>query len=95
MDNAMKHGKPESLCALRKAIARYHAARLEPYGRRSAKLLKEATALVDTSIRLPAAQDFYSQKNRREAEKYVALIRSLIQMINRREVTAENAPQGS
>ena len=95
MDNAMKHGKPESLCALRKAIARYHEARLEPYGKRAAKLLKEAAALVDTSLRLPIARDFYSQKNRREAEKYVSLLRSLILMINRREVTADNSPQGS
>ncbi|MBL0720531.1 hypothetical protein JI742_11605 [Piscinibacter sp. Jin2] len=94
MDNAMKQGKQESLCLLRKGIARYHAARLEPYGKRSAKLLKEATALVDTSLRLPVAADFYAQKNRREAEKYVSLIRSLTLMINRREVTAENSPQG-
>ncbi|MFT3815999.1 MAG: ATP-binding protein [Acidovorax sp.] len=94
MDNAMNHGKPESLCALRKAIARYHAARLEPYGMRAAKLLKEAVSLVEFSLRLPTDRDFYSQKNRREAEKYVVLIRSLILMINRREVTADNSPQG-
>lgn len=95
MDNAMKHGKPESLCALRKAIARYHVARLEPYGIHATKLLKKAAALVDLSLRLPADRDFYSQKNRREAEKYVGLIRSLVLMINRREITADNSPQGS
>ena len=95
MDNAMKQGKPESLCALRKAIARYHAARLEPYGKRTAKLLKESISLVEISLRFPPSRDFYSQKNRREAEKYAALIRTLILKINRREVTSDNAPQGS
>lgn len=94
LDHAMEHGKPESLCLLRKGIARYHAARLEPYGKRSPKMLKEAATLVETSLRLPVAQDFFSQKNTREAEKYVSLIRSLTLMINRREVTAENSPLG-
>jgi hypothetical protein len=94
IDNAMEHGKPESLCLLRKAIARYHAVRLEPYGKRSQKILKEAATLVETSLRLPVAHDFFSQKNMREAEKYVSLIRSLTLMINRREVNAENSPLG-
>jgi tetratricopeptide (TPR) repeat protein len=93
--NAMTHGKPESLCLLRKAIVRYHVARLEPYGKRAPKLLKEAMTLIDYSLRLPVSLDFYSQKNKREAEKYVSLIRSLTLMINRREVIAENSPQGS
>lgn len=94
LDKALECGKSESLCMLRKAIARYHAARQEPYSRRSPRLLKEAQVLVETLLRAPGTREYYDEKNRREAEKYVALIRSLVLMINRREVTADNSPQG-
>lgn len=94
IDSALERGKPESLCHLRKGIARYHIARKEPYSKRAPKLLKEAAALVDAALRAPTSRDFYAEKNRREAEKYVSLIRSLTQMISRREINSENSPRG-
>lgn len=93
MDKAMEYGKAESLCLLRKAIARYHSARQEPYSRRSPGLLKEAEMLVKRSVASASPDDFYHRKNRHEAEKYSGLIRSLILMIGRREIAAANAPQ--
>jgi tetratricopeptide (TPR) repeat protein len=95
MDRAMEYGKAESLCLLRKAIARYHNARLEPYSRRSSGYLKEAEALVKRSMATASTTDFYFHKNRHENEKYLSLIRGLILKINRREVTAKNAPKAT
>lgn len=93
MDKAMKYGKPEMLGLLRKAIARYHTAKREPYSKRALRLLKEAEALVDRSLKAGSTKDFYYRKNRLEAEKYSSLVRALIIQINRREVLSENAPQ--
>lgn len=94
MDRAMECGKAESLCSLRKAIARYHNARQEPYSKRASGLLKEAELLARRSIVTASSTDFYSKKNRHETEKYLALIRSLVLKINRREVVAKNSPKG-
>lgn len=93
MDKAMEYGKGESLCLLRKAIARYHTARQEPYSRRSLGLLKEAEVLVKRSMTTASLKDFYYQKNRRETEKYSFLVRSLILKINRREVAGFKSPE--
>lgn len=92
MDKAQKFGKGDSLCYLRKAIARYHIARREPYSKRAVPLLKQAQQLVENSLRAASAKDFYYRKNRQEAEKYAALVRSLLTMINRRAVNTENSP---
>jgi tetratricopeptide (TPR) repeat protein len=94
MEKAMEYGKAESLCLLRKAIARYHSARREPYRKRSLVHLKEAESLVKRSMASASPEDFYYRKNLHEAEKYSSLIRGLILMINRREVATENAPKG-
>lgn len=91
IDKARKFGKADALCHLRKAIARYHVAKGEPYSKRAPKLLKEAEALVELSLRSANSKDFYYKKNRQEATKYASLTRSLLTKINRREVTAENA----
>lgn len=93
LDNANRLGKADALCYLRKAIARYHVAKREPYSKRAPKLLKEAEALVDFSLRSANPRDFYYKKNRLEATKYAALTRSLLTMINRREALAENASE--
>lgn len=94
MESAEKYGKAASLCLLRKAIARYHAANREPYAKASPRYLKEAAALVDLSQRASSRKDFYHEKNQREAEKYAALIRTLTTKIGRREVSSKNAPEG-
>ena len=91
IDNAEKQGKPTSLCLLRKAIARYHAANREPYATASRQYLREAEAAVEMSMRGTTTSTFYDQKNRREAEKYAAMIRTLITRINRREISTANS----
>jgi hypothetical protein len=93
MERAAKYGKTKQLCFLRKAIARYHAAKQEPYSRRAMPLLKDATKLVTLSIKSSTSTDLYYLKNRQDAEKYMHLIRMLTTQINRREVLAGNAPQ--
>ncbi|SAL18591.1 hypothetical protein [Caballeronia concitans] len=93
MSKAAKYGKTAQLCFLREAIARYHVAKQEPYSKRAMPLLKEADRLVTLSVKSGMSSDFYYLKNRREAEKYTHLIRTLVTQINRREVLAENAAQ--
>lgn len=86
VDKAMKLGKTEQLCMLRKAIARFHGARLEPYGRASPQLLKEALGFIERALKAPEAKDYYYYKNRRESEKYKVMIQALVSRINRREI---------
>lgn len=94
IDRAKSFGKTDQLCMLRKAIARFHSAKLEPYGRRAIPLLKEAEMYVDKAIRAPDSKDFYFLKNRQEADKYKTMIRTLISRINRREVISDGLRTG-
>lgn len=93
IDKAMKYGKPEMLGLLRKAIARYHSAKREPYSKRARNLLKQAKTFIDRSMKVGQTKDFYYKKNRLEAEKYLALVRTLRIQINRRGVLSKNAPE--
>lgn len=93
IERAEKLGKPASLCMLRRAIARYHVVAREPYAKASRRYLREAEAAIDLSMRSANTKDFYYEKNRREAEKYSAMIRTLATKISRREVSASNAPE--
>jgi tetratricopeptide (TPR) repeat protein len=94
IERAEKLGKPASLCMLRRAIARYHVVAREPYAKASRRYLREAEAAIDLSMRTANnTKDFYYEKNRREAEKYSAMIRILATKISRREVSASNAPE--
>lgn len=91
IERAAKNGKPESLCLLRKAIARYHHVRRDPYGKTALKHLKESEVLIDKSMRTADPKDFYYRKNAQSAEKYIGLVHSLLSQINRRSITSENA----
>jgi len=91
IDKALRFGKTEQLCSLRKGIARYHVAKQEPYNGHTVKLLKEAEVLVAKSSKTGASNDFYYHKNRREAEKYISLIRNLSGNVKKR--IAANPPQ--
>ena len=77
---------------LRRAIALYHVVSREPYAKASRRHLREAEAAIDLSLRNANTKDFYYEKNRREADKYRAMIRTLATKISRREVSASNAP---
>lgn len=93
MDKASKFGKANQLCFLRKAMARYHTAKQEPYSRRAIPLLKEADKLIILSEKSNVSTDLYYLKNKQEAEKYKYLIRLLTTQINSREALAANAPE--
>ncbi|MGN6653718.1 MAG: nSTAND1 domain-containing NTPase [Rhodanobacter sp.] len=95
IERAEKLGKPQSLCLLRRAIARYHIVAREPYAKTSRRYLREAEAAVGLCMRTASPKDFYYDKNRREAEKYRAMIRTLASKINKREVSASNAPEAT
>lgn len=85
ISNANQYGKTEQLCTLRMSIARYHAAKQDPYAKKSTSLLKEAELLIIRSSKTGGVRDFYYHKNKREAEKYTSLIRNLINSIKRGE----------
>lgn len=84
IDKSLKFGKTEQLCSLRKGIARYHVAKQEPYNGNTVKLLKEAEVLVAKSTKTGPSNDFYYHKNKREAEKYISLIRNLSGSVKKR-----------
>ncbi len=70
IDNAKRCGKPESLCALRKAIARFHYVKINPEKERAIAILDEAEVLVERSLQVASpGEDFY-MRNRTEAERY-------------------------
>ncbi|MDN6873354.1 hypothetical protein QO209_12995 [Pseudomonas citronellolis] len=93
INKANRYGKTEQLCSLRMGIARYHAAKQSPYNKDSVTLLKEAELLILRSTKAGGVHDFYYQKNRREAEKYISLIRALSNSIKRREIQTGNTPE--
>ena len=86
-------GKTTALCMLRRAIARYHAVARQPYARSSGRLLREAEQFIELAMRTGNTKDLYYEKNRKEAEKYAAMIRALRNRISRREALADNAPE--
>ncbi|HGM4888791.1 TPA: AAA family ATPase [Stenotrophomonas maltophilia] len=86
-------GKTPALCMLRRAIARYHSVARQPYARSSGRLLREAEQFIELALRTAKTKDFYYEKNRKEAEKYAAMISSLRNRISRREASADNAPE--
>ncbi|MBB5471081.1 tetratricopeptide (TPR) repeat protein [Paraburkholderia sp. CI2] len=91
IDKAFDNGKDESLCLLRKSIARYHHARREPYRKDSLRLLKEGEAMINRSVRVADPKAFYFRKNAQTSDKYLNLIQSLISQINRRTIRSEDA----
>lgn len=95
IDKSLKFGKTEQLCSLRKGIARYHVAKQEEYSGRTVRLLKEAELLVIKSTKSGPSNDFYHHKNRREAEKYISLIRNLSVSVKKRISASSPNPSAS
>lgn len=93
IEKSLKLGKTEQLCSLRKGIARYHIAKQEPYNSHTVRLLKEAEILVVRSNKTGPSHDFYYHKNRREAEKYITLIRNLSNHVKKRIITNNIQPE--
>jgi AAA+ ATPase superfamily predicted ATPase len=86
--SARANGKPESLCCLRRAIARYYHTRRFPYKKDTIQLLKEAEFLLELSLKSADSTYVYYRKNCTEARKYLTLTQSLRAQINRRDISA-------
>jgi tetratricopeptide (TPR) repeat protein len=82
---AHEFGKTESLCTLRMAIARYHAARERPEEKGAIILLREAETLLDNSSKTANQNDIYHAKNMADVERHVVLIRQLIPKVSQHE----------
>lgn len=89
IESARKKGKPEELCVLRMAIARYHAVKKSPYDKDAAKRLKEGMFFIDQLIKSMGGQDSYWEKNMREARRYQQLFLELSYKIRSREIDPE------
>ncbi|WP_155628436.1 AAA family ATPase [Burkholderia territorii] len=88
---ARDNGKHDALCALRKAIARYHSARRAPYARETNRFLKEAEFFLEFYLKHADTKDMYYRKNKEEAYRYLELVRSLRASINRRDFLSQDA----
>jgi hypothetical protein len=93
IEAARKKGKPPALCLLRKAIARYHAARKSPYGKETPAWLKDGVLFVGQAIKLMDRDDSFFAKNMREARRYEELFLDLQYKIKVRGIVAiDGAP---
>jgi len=91
IERAQSNGKPDSLCHLRRAIARYYGVRRTPYAKDSTHLLKEAEFLLELSIKVADPAYIYYTKNCAEARKYLTMVQGLRAQINRRDISAAMA----
>ncbi|MBN5031084.1 hypothetical protein JY419_16765 [Stenotrophomonas maltophilia] len=78
IDNARRHGKSNSLCLLRRGIARYHQSKDAAESELQVKALADALNLISRSISDASPNDQYYAKNLREAQKYVMLTKAAI-----------------
>ena len=90
LEAARKNGKPEGLCLLRMAIARYHVVKNSPYDKDAAKRLKEGSFFIDQSIKSMDGHDSYGAKNMREARRYQQLFFELSYKIRSRAIEPED-----
>jgi tetratricopeptide (TPR) repeat protein len=78
IDNARRHGKSNSLCLLRRGIARYHHSKESTESEHQVKALTEALNLINRSISDASLNDQYYAKNLKEAQKYALLTKAAI-----------------
>lgn len=90
---ARSKGKPESLCLLRMAIARYHAVKNSPYGKGSSERLKEGLYFVGQAIKSMDSNDSFFAKNMREARRYEGLFLDLQHKIKSRVIAADETAE--
>lgn len=88
---ARQNGKYDALCALQKAIARYHSARRTPYAKDTNQFLKEAEFFLEYFLKHGDPMDMYYRKNKEETYKYLELVRTLRAGINRRDFQSQSA----
>lgn len=87
IEAARAKGKPDGLCLLRMAIARYHAVKKSPYAKDSAIRLKEGLILIDQAVRSKDGQDNFLAKNMREARRYQQLFLELRSKMRSRAIS--------
>lgn len=90
IDSARMKGKPESLCVLRMAIARYHAVKKSPYGKEASERLKEGIFFVGLAIKTMDPGESFFAKNMREARRYEQLYLELQYRIKSREIVGDD-----
>ena len=74
---ARQKGKPDGLCALRMAIARYHTVKKSPYTKDAQTWMKEGIFFIDQAVKVPDGNDNFGAKNIREARRYQQLFLEL------------------
>ncbi len=89
MERAHRKGKPQSLCELRRAIARYYVVKDAPYAREAQDRLREGKSLIGQAIKTLAPEDRFFSKNMQEARKYERLFLDLEYRIRNRKVENE------
>lgn len=86
IEAARTKGKPDGLCQLRMAIARYHDVKKSPYAKDASTRLREGMFLIDQVVKSMDGHDSYWAKNMREARRYQQLFLELHSSIRSRTI---------
>lgn len=89
---ARQKGKSDGLCALRMAIARYHAVKKLPYTKDAETWMKEGMFFIDQAVKVPDGNDSFGEKNIREARRYQQLFLELRFKIRSRSIDPGEHP---
>lgn len=89
IDAARHKGKPDGLCALRMAIARYHAVKKAPYTKEADTWMKEGMFFINQAVKVQDGHDNFGAKNIREAHRYEQLFLELRFKIKARAINPE------
>lgn len=90
MERARNKGKPQSLCALRMAIARFYVVKDAPYAREAQERLREGKGLIGQVIKALVPEDRFFSKNMQEARKYERMFFDLEYKIRTRKIEAKD-----
>lgn len=86
MERAYHKGKPQPLCALRRAIARFYVVKDAPYAKEAQERLREGKILIAQAIKTLAPEDGFFSKNIQEAHKYERMFLDLEYSIRSRKI---------
>lgn len=88
MERARSKGKPQSLCVLRSAIARFYVVKDAPYAREAQERLREGKNLIGLAIRTLVPEERFFSKNMQEARKYERMFLDLEYRIRNRKINS-------
>ena len=89
MELAHRKGKPQSLCELRRAIARYYVVKNSPYAKEAQERMREGKSLIGHAIRTLVPEDRFFSKNMQEARRYERMFLDLEYRIRNRKIELE------